>query len=515
MKKKYRILYLSIALFCSLIPSNVFAHNLEQDRTSKVFQGVSTSTSTPTPTSTPTSTDTPTPTSTPTSTDTPTPTSTPTSTDTPTTIPPPTNVPVLQVPIQVAIATNYARPMISMINYSSMPNIPKPGEEFVLSMDIKTIGVSTGKYIQVSFLSENFIPLENGGLFSIPDLRAGASYTIIQKFILSPSTPEGINIISVDLKYGDVNGSPPFADKLSVAISVGSGAANNGVKLNIRSFSADPALLEPGSQFKLSMQIANIGEQKASDVTMIFGGGSLSGNGAGGSTANLSTFGLLNSSNIIPLGSIEPGVIVDFNQTVVVNNVNTAGAYPLNISFLYDGDKVLDQMIVLQVVMKPRIFVDFYDDYSAILNQNTNLPVRITNSRSSAIYIEKIEIHSPAWEVSPSVFQVGKIDGDDQWIPERLSGTSSQVGLTQLTIDIYYFDDFNQIQKISIDYPVEVEDEFLAIAVTPISNENDNGNDSFNSQSEIPETNFTKFMKYFLRIIRGLFGLDSSNPLAG
>jgi hypothetical protein len=507
MKKKFLVLLLVLSCWFSLYPKSVFAGNLEQGLRSVAFQ--STDVATPTETAAPAATLTPIP--------------PPTETSTSTSVPVPTST---DTPIPAALSpTAYTRPLMVITSYSSKPSAPKPGEEFTLSVVIKNIGVSTGQYIQVSFPSDNFIPLENGGVFSVPDLEANTSYKIKQNFILSPSIGEGIKTITVGVNYVDHNGTA-FSDKLNLAVSVASAATTGyaaaptatpttlpGVvaQLNIKSFSVEPAILEPGSVFKLNMQIANIGGQKASKSSMIFGGGSLSGSGIDGSSGNLSVFGLLNSSNIIPIGNIEAGEEIPVSQTVIVNNVNAAGAYNLRISFIHYDDKggkfLDDQLIVLQIMTKPRIIVDFYTPFQSVLNQPVAIPLRITNSRSTAIYIEKIEIKGDAWDITPPIIQVGKIDGDDNWTVENLTGTALKTGATELIVDIYYFDDFNRVQKISTPINIQI---LGGLGDSPIAPTAIPGNNSLND--EVNNGSQTNPTSIIYRFILGIFGLDSSVP---
>ena len=509
MKKNFVILLLLIPLLFSLHPDRVYATRVKGNQD---FIGLHLD-----DTATPTETLTPTPTSTP--------IATPTVTPTASSIPAPS-------------ATNYARPLMELISYSSKPDAPKPGDEFTLNMVIKNIGASKGQYIQINFPSDNFIPLGNGGVYTIPDLDVDTSYKIKQTFILSPSSGEGIKTLSIGVSYVDRNGTS-YSDKLSLAISVGSQTTTSnyvantatptsrpgaGSQLIIKGFSVDPAIIEPGSVFILKMQIENIGDQKATKVSLLFGGGSLSDNGINGSSGNLSIFGLLNSSNIIPLGDIEPGQDVSFNQTVIANNVNTAGAYNLRISFVYfdnKGNKVLDdQMLVLQVMTKPRIMVDFFTPIQSFSNQPTILPLRITNSRPATLYNEKIEISGPGWTIFPPTLLVGKIDGDDSWIAENLSGTSSQIGLTDLNIDIYYYDDFNRVQKLSNPIKIQVQDgagrSFTDFTPQPGSPGLSPGINSNNPPAMAENSGQAISTNLIFRFILGILGLDSaSEPTSG
>ena len=435
------------------------------------------------------------------------------------------------------VVTSYGRPMMVLISYSTSPQVIEPDEEFVLTMVVKNLGTTTGKFIQAAFQGEEILPLENGGIYSIGDLAINTSYRLDQTFVLKAGSSTGTKIVPVTLSYVDPNGDP-YTDKFNIVITTGGSPVSNyvpstatptglpgsGPQVAIRGFSAEPSMIEPGSMFNLKIQIENIGEKEAHKISMIFGGGTLNEMGINGGSGELSTFGLMNSSNLVSLGSLKAGEIREINKMVFVNNVTQAGAYNLRLSFIYyddKGEKILDdQIISLLVVTKPRLTVDFYSVVNANLGDAVSIPLRINNTRSTPVYLQKIIVTSAGWTFTPQVLveNVGKIEGEDNWLAENLSGVPSQTGLTDINVQVYYYDDFNHIQ--SIDYTVNLYVQ-PAIPITLPTGTPDSSGFSPVDPSSQQETTTPQLenpvdktsTNLFTRFLLGLFGLDSSGGL--
>lgn len=456
------------------------------------------------PTDTATSTETSAPT------DTPTPTSTATATSTATSTP------------------LFSRPLIVISWYAPSSDSIFPGDEFDLKVQLRNSGRSAASNIVVSFKAGDFVTRSTGGVIAVKEIQPDNHEIIVQPLTASQAL-WGISVANVDLSiaYTDQTGTA-YQENFSISIPIkqpnvrastatptptptptATPATPQKAQLVITHYATDIEPLQPGAQFKLQLEISNLGNADARSVTMVIGGGSFGTGGtpdpggiAGGS-GEFTNFAPLGSSNIQSLGSIAAGAKLEASMNLIVNVTTNPAAYPMKISLVYadvKGSIVSDeQVITLLVYSLPLVEVGFYRDPNPIFaNQMTQLPLQITNLRSKTTLLGNMKVTAETADLTNNSMLVGALDPGGYFTLDA-NLIPMQPGPLELTIVIDYTDDFNQPRQVIKTLSVDVL-EFTEPTFEPDPNNPDPG--------VVPEEPETLWQKIW-RIIMGLLGLDS------
>ena len=366
--------------------------------------------------------------------------------------------------------------------------------------------------IVVTFSSQDFDPLD-GSVITFYEIDAENKDNVVgtHKFKVNEmSTWKYSGQIQAVTTYTDPNGTP-YSDTFIFTIIInqtpGSGtgsatatpAAVKRPQIVINKYETDVDPLQPGTNFKLKLDISNAGSADARTVSMVFGGASMSVNPAGtpevGSLAGneSSVFAPIGKSNVILLGDIPMGGTMSPEQEFIVNVTATPGAYPLKVSFVYidpKGNRVVDdQVITLLIFSLPQLEISFYQPVDGMMSYNTVL----------------------VGTLEPG----GYFTLDPMFIPEK-------EGPTKIKLEIRYTDDFNQLRTYNGELTLDVMGAMPTMAPFPMLDENgnpmldDQGNPIMidpNNPSSFP-TEPVKKPGFFARIwnaIKGFFGFGTSN----
>lgn len=434
----------------------------------------------------------------------------------------------------------YARPQIMLGTYYIGSGKARPGQDFTLKFQLRNDGQNKARNVVVIFSSGDFIPRKNGGVLAAGAISPGASTTYEQPLTVNSSLQESsIAVLSMQVNYSDDAGAG-YSDAFSLGISL-SGApvtpSSSGYsgsrsptptplpppQLLIRSYHTDETILQPGSQFKLSLEVYNVGDSPARRVTMVMGGGmSVSTNGSSdassGDTAaglsggggDYSNFAPIGSSNVQFLGDLSAQGVLTASQWLIVNSSTKPGAYPLRISFLYSSDKGAsitdDQVITLMVLSTPSLDISLYrpaDPFFA--GQPGMLPLQVINLGRNSIMLGRLEASALGAQIENNSTLVGYLDAGGFFTIDPFI-TAGQPGTLTIVVRIDYLDDFNQSQVIQREISVEVL-EGQAPDMMP----------GVMPQSEFmpPPAQEEPLGQKIKRFILGLLGLDSGPSLAG
>jgi hypothetical protein len=282
-------------------------------------------------------------------------------------------------------------------------------------------------------------------------------------------------------------------------------------QLVITGYTTDVIPLQPGSQFKLALDVQNVGSSVAKRVTMVVGGGgssSYSGTpeagGISGTGGDFTNFAPLGSSNVQSIGNFMPGFNLTASQPLIVN-VNTApGAYPLKISFVYIDEQnhviVDDQVITLLVYRLPQLEINFYQEVSSLfLGQPNALPLQVVNLGRNTIVLGNMKVSAASGQFTNNSILVGALDPGGYFTLDA-SYMPDTVGSVDLVVSIDYTNDFNQSQVITKTLTVEV-------MVQPIIEPPVDGGQ--NGGIIVPPAAEETFLQKVWRFVLGLLGLDS------
>ena len=441
-------------------------------------------------------------------------TGTPTSTITPT----PTRTNTAVIPV-------YNRPIVVISSYGAGDTPIDPGHEFNLQVIFHNSGGEDATNLIVVFQSTDFFPKETGGVHAIPLLGAGGSKTVNQRMLATDDLwGRAIGSVTVSVSYDLPDGSTSFSETFHLTIdlkqpnwgplaptSTPTPMQVNRPQIVVDGYSSDIDPLQPGTIFDLTLNLRNLGNADARNVTMVLGGGvsiDASGTpqpgGVSGGSSDLATFAPLGSSNVVFLGDMTAGSVLAPTQKLIVNVSALPGAYPFKISFVYNDPKgyrlLDDQVITLLIYRLPQVDISYYRDPGVFFSgMPGTIPLQITNLGKNTTVLGNMKITSENADLTNNVSLVGNLDPGGYFTLDA-NIVPFMPGPLDLLVSINYTDDFNQSRTIEQTLTINVE-EMATEEVVP------GMDDGFIPEPE-PETFWQKVVRFF----KGLFGLDSGQP---
>jgi uncharacterized repeat protein (TIGR01451 family) len=442
--------------------------------------------------------------------------------------------------------TPFVRPLLVVHSYgASAPQIT-PGQNLDFEMTIANAGQAAANNILATFVSGDFVPRDTGGVRALGTLVPGDSIRFWQPLYASPDLRgKTTAVLLVRATYTDVNGQSydsAFELTFPVLPQPGGGAAPTATptptptvtptagprlrpQLLVTSSSTDPAQLEPGRVFMLTITVENEGEANARNVSMVLGGGSASGGtvdgtpeagGVSGGSGEFTEFAPIGSSNVSRLGDLAVGQSKEATQQLVVNTTTDPGAYPIKVSFVYTDDTgvsyVDDQVITLLVFQQPQVEMGFYIPPPPLFaGQPGSLPLQLVNTGRTSTIFGNFSVTAPNSELSNNAIFVGALEPGG-FFPLDAMVVPFESGPLDLELAVTYTDDFNRPAVITETLTVDVLEAPDLGPFEPGMGEGGEG-------GEMPPVNGgttqETLWQRILRFIRGLLGLGSGQPESG
>ncbi len=439
----------------------------------------------------------------------------------------------VSAPIPTATPAPFGRPQIVMDSYRTNVGEIKYNEEFNLVVRLHNAGQVRATNIQAVFSSPDLTPTKTGGVSAEDVINADSRVDISQKMRATTSL-YGKSGVQVDLSisYYDDKGTA-YSEKFTLNVPVkatnyvaAATATPTGMKrsqLVITSYESDVEILQPGSLFSLELGVQNLGNASARNVTMIIGGGSSGGSGAGGTpqpggvsggSGEFTNFAPVGASNIQSLGDFAPGAALVASQKLIVNVSTNPGAYPMKITFSYldeNGNTINDdQVITLLVYSLPNVDVSFYQPVGTLfVGQPNFLPLQVVNLGKKMSVLGGMTVTTPSGMLENAQTLVGSIESGGYFTLDAMLYPDIP-GPLELTVTIDYTDDFNQPRTITKTLTLDVI-EMEEMPVDP--NFPEGGGGGGGGEGFPPVEQEETFLQKAWRFVLGLFGLDSGQPV--
>lgn len=406
-------------------------------------------------------------------------------------------------------------------------------EEFNLVVRLHNAGQVRASNIQAVFSSSDLTPTKTGGVSAVANIDSGSRVDISQKMRATTSLYGKASVIAdLSITYYDDKGAT-YTEKFTLNIpvkatnyAVAATATPTGVKrsqLVITSYKADAEILQPGSLFNLELEVHNLGNASARNVTMIIGGGSAGSSSGGtpqpggvsGGSGEFTNFAPVGASNIQSLGDFAPGASLIAKQQLIVNVSTNPGAYPMKVSFSYadgNGNTINDeQVITLLVYSLPNVDVSFYQPVGALfVGQPNFLPLQVVNLGKKMSVLGSMKVTTTGGMLENAQALVGSIESGGYFTLDAMLYPDAP-GPLDLTVTIDYTDDFNQPRSITQVITVDVI-EMEEMPVDPNFPEGGEGGEG-GGEGFPPIVQEETFWQKAWRFVLGLFGLDSGQPV--
>ncbi len=390
--------------------------------------------------------------------------------------------------------TAYVRPLLVVQSYGASSAEITPGSNLDFEMTFANAGQIAATNVTATFGGTDFAARATGGVRAIGTVEPGQTYRFWQPLAASPDiSGKTVAVLEVTADYTDVNGTT-FSETFMLTFPVRRAATGPGAtstptptptstatvvrlrpQLLITDYRTDVDQLQPGTIFTLEMDIENLGNAEARRVTMIVGGGSTTGGstdgtpqpggGLSGASGEFSDFAPIGASNVSFLGDLDAGDSLQGSQRLIVNATTEAGAYPLQVSFVYSDENGAsytdDQVITLLVYSQPLVDINFYTEPPPLFaGQPGSLPLQLINIGNDTAVFGNFSVTAENAEFTNNTIFVGALDPGG-FFPLDAQITPFQPGPLELIASVGYTDDFNQPQTITRTLSVEVMEEMI------------------------------------------------------
>jgi hypothetical protein len=397
--------------------------------------------------------------------------------------------------------TAFVRPLLVVHSYGASSAAISPGEELDFEITLQNAGQSMATNVVATFVTGDFAPRATGGVRAVEPLGAGQASRFFQPLTASRDIAgKSLAVLDVRVSYTDLSGSPyseSFALTFPVARPPAAGPAPTATptptptptptstptataaprlrpQVIITEYGADVAPLQPGARFVLQMNLQNQGNADARRVTMILGGGTVSGGSSGGTPdaggvagagGDFGQFAPVGSSNVQFLGDLAQGASLAVRQSLIVNASAQPGAYPVKIAFVSTdaaGATFNDeQVITLLVYQLPLVEMNFYSELPPLFaGEPAPLPLQILNMGRKTVVLGSLKVSGEGAQFMNNSIFVGSLEAGG-YFPLDALVIPEAPGSLELTLSVEFTDDFNQPQVITRSLSLEVMEGFV------------------------------------------------------
>ncbi|MGC9398666.1 MAG: hypothetical protein ACP5HM_05975 [Anaerolineae bacterium] len=177
------------------------------------------------------------------------------------------------------------QPILTIRNYVVEPQQVRPGQEFVVHIEIYNNGSRAGENTLAIFPGGTFLPVGDHG-HQLWQLHINHSVVVTQKMRAPKSISNGVHQLNVQLEANDFEGNNyKFPQTIPVeVVGASTGEFSGKPKVLIEDARTTPAVLIPGEPFSLTLRLANRGNRTAINVFATVGAADMAVPAAGGDT---------------------------------------------------------------------------------------------------------------------------------------------------------------------------------------------------------------------------------------
>ena len=390
------------------------------------------------------------------------------------------------------------KPQIVIESFTAEP-LPVPGGTFTLTLTLHNSGTGAARNVSLTHgAPSNFAVLGTGNVTSAGNIGWQQTVAVAIPLTVDRAAKAGVNLHPITLDYDNTAGEH-VSSAQNIAIQVGQGGAAPVTPeplVVIESYATEPEPLTPGQPFTLTLRVLNVGTADAQRVMLTLG--------KQGDASKSAPIAPLGTGNVRYLPELKAGAQAEVVNQFIVDGTADAGVYVMTIGLEFggSGEKPItrDEQISLVVKVLPQLLFNFYRPLQpAVVGQPIDLPIEILNVGRKAVASNEAELVSSELAVDTPKIYIGTLDSGIPFTWDARA-TADSPGEKRLTIRVHYIDDFNQPQVFEGERMVTVE------AAPEVDSA---GPDGQGAPGEGPAPEEPQ-RPWFIRLLRGLFGLGSS-----
>jgi len=396
------------------------------------------------------------------------------------------------VTVAVAEAPAKGEPHVVVNRSRTHPQKPAPGRPFTLQVQVKNVGDAAAQDLVVVVQDETLIvPGQEGNRYPVGKLNAGEVVTATFSLLMQEDAPPGAHGLKVVLAYRDRTGKPlTVTEQVGVTVQ---GTRVSPPRVLITAAHFQPEIPAPGDVVTLTLDLMNVGEQKARRVLTSLGE----------SSKAPTSVALLDTGNVRFLSNIPGGGTAHIVQRLFISGSAQPGVYTLPIDFAYEDEKgntLQDtQQVSLRVRRRPLLQVQFYEAVPpALVGRPIHLPIEVTNLAPTGLNVTTLEARSDTLQIQDGRLFVGYLDGSSTTSLDA-TAIARTPGLHTIHVLVHYVDDFGHLSSWQGNLTVRVQ----AAPPTPTPALGKS------VQSGAGQGKQEGILQKIWRVIRGILGLGS------
>jgi len=267
------------------------------------------------------------------------------------------------------------QPILTIRNSSINPVQVRPGQEFVVTIEVYNNGSRAAENTLVLFPGGTFLPVgENGHL--VGQVHINHTFTLSQRMRVPQEVSNGVQTLQVNIAANDWSGSTyNFSQPVSVeVIGASSGAPATGKpRLVIENAVTTPEVIAPGAPFSLTLQLSNRGNRSATNIMV-----------GADPTLVIPTQG----GNLTPAGNLRINETLTVTLSLLLKPGKDGGRQGLLVTLEcgdysgggYSEQQTIGIMVDTSLANRPQLLVEGYHTFPEMISPGDNFSLTLTIS---------------------------------------------------------------------------------------------------------------------------------------
>ncbi|XWX05659.1 hypothetical protein VZO05_15985 (plasmid) [Aggregatilineales bacterium SYSU G02658] len=376
--------------------------------------------------------------------------------------------------LSVIVEASASAPLISLLTYSTTPEVVQPGQIAVIRAHVQNTGTRAANQVVIRLATATepvLIAGPRGDTFPVGDIQPGSTAIIDLPVFVAQNAKAGVQPQGLVLTHV-VNGSV-VEQPTSLAVNVAAVVRPRPIFL-LEEVVVSTDEVKPGDQFNLSFRLHNVGNAPAESLLVAFGsvestggtGGGSDPSGGGTSGDGGTTTTVRSSTQFAPVGTgaaqfierISEDSWVRLSQDFIASAALESGVYLLPITLRYvreDGSTATESFSATVVVVGlPKLQVSFDSPLpeQAEVGSPVPLAVTFTNRAAKALMVDRIAVVGEGIDVVEGASTpVGQLKTDEQASVNAVIVPNAE-GEFSVTFNVHYIDDLNRPQVFPLTY---------------------------------------------------------------
>ncbi|MFQ3645605.1 MAG: hypothetical protein SNJ54_01020 [Anaerolineae bacterium] len=372
--------------------------------------------------------------------------------------------------LSVIVEATTSAPLITLLTYSTTPEVVQPGQIAVIRAHIQNTGTRAASQVVIRLAAGTepvLIAGPRGDAFPVGDIQPGSTAIIDLPVFVAQTAKAGVQAQGFVLSH--VVDGKAVEQPTSLAVTVAAVVRPRPIFL-LEDVVISTTEVKPGDQFNLSFRLRNVGNATANNLLIVFGSVDSSGGGSDGGSGTPTGDGgstvVRSSTQFAPVGSgasqfverLDADDAIGVAQDFIASAALESGVYLLPITLRYardDGASATETFSATVVVVGlPKLQVTFDSPLPTQTEVGSAIPLAVTftNRASKALMVDRIAVSGEGIEVVEGASTpIGQLKTDEQTSINAVIIPNAE-GEFSVTFNIHYIDDLNRPQVFPLTY---------------------------------------------------------------